>query len=343
MITAEVVDPRTEPEPDGWPGFTRRRALLPVWTFELLRREAWLTRNPPVLVVVRDGGEIVAAVTAMVCRPGRRRFAASRPPGPHWADAYVPVFGGHPAVVFADGLDVPGRRTAVRVAERALARRLGAGLLGMVYRVVEPDVLPAVSGRGRLVRATLPTTVLRNRWPDVDGWLASLGRERRQGIRRYARKIERDPSLEVRSGPGRADLDPHELAGLLTAHQVRLGTPRFDHRTPVAGAYLAELVRRPDVHTLTYRDAADGRLLAFNTLVDHPETPVLHFWAARPVSDGGRYNLYFDCYLRCVRHMVEHGRPALTAGRGLLEVKASLGFEPQPRYAVVAPRPGLGR
>jgi hypothetical protein len=209
--------------------------------------------------------------------------------------------------------------------------------------VVEPAVVPAVEGTGRLVRQTLATTLLRNRWSDVDGWLASLGRERRQGIRRYARKIEQDTALDVRSGAGRTDLDPHELADLLTLHQSRLGTPRFDHRTPIAGAYLDAFVRRADVHTLTYRDAADNRLLAFNTLVDHPETPVLHHWAARPVSDGGRYNLYFDCYLRCVRHMVEHGRPGLSAGRGLLEIKTSLGFEPRDLYAVVAPRPVLGR
>jgi hypothetical protein len=49
----EVLDPRTAAEPAGWQGFSCRAALPPVWDFELLRREAWLTKNPPVLAVLR--------------------------------------------------------------------------------------------------------------------------------------------------------------------------------------------------------------------------------------------------------------------------------------------------
>jgi hypothetical protein len=302
-----------------------------------------------VLTIVRDAGEIVAAAVTMVCRSWWEVRYAERPTvhtrrlRPRWADAYLPALGGHPAVVFASELAVDDRRAALRSVERALSRYLGIGLLGVVYRVVESAVLPVVTGPGRLVRPTLATTVLRNRWSDVDGWLASLGRERRQGLRRYARKFERDRSLAVEFGAGRTDVDAPELATLLAAHQRRLGTPAFDHRTPLAGAYLDAFVRRPDVYTLTYRDAGTGRLLGFNTLIDHPRSPVLHHWAALPVNEGGRYNLYFDCYLRCVRHMIEQQREELFAGRGLLDVKTSLGFVPEPRYAIVAPRPVIGR
>jgi hypothetical protein len=199
-----------------------------------------------------------------------------------------------------------------------------------------------VAGRGRVTRSIEANAVLPNRWPDVDGWLASLHRERRKSIRRYARLIERDPTLVVEHGPGRTDVEPAELTALLNAHNERLGVPAFSHRTKMATAYLGALVARPDVHTLTYRDL-DGRLLAFNTLIDHPRTAVLHHWATLPITDGGRYNLYFDCYLRGVRHLVEHERPELSAGRGLSTLKTSLGFELREMSLVAVPAPVIPR
>jgi hypothetical protein len=342
-MTVCLLDPRTDAEPAAWREFTRRLRLPPMWDFSLLRLEAWLAGNRPLLALAWRDGEIVAAVTAVVCRHrGTRRYAPARAIGPLWAEVRVSWLSGAPAYAFAPDLDLAARREFLRTAETALRRALGPGFLGVVYRTVAPADLPLVAGRGRITRPIEATAVLPNAWPDVDGWLASLGKERRRSIRRYARVIDRDPAVCVERGPAREDLEPSELAALLNDHNDRLGVPAFAHRTKMAAAYLGALVRRPDVHTLTYRDTG-GRLLAFNTFLDHPETPVLHFWAARPVSDGGRYNLYFDCYLRGVRHMIDHGRAELAAGRGLLAVKASLGFQLRPVSLVVVPRPVLGR
>ncbi|MFC7617127.1 GNAT family N-acetyltransferase [Actinokineospora soli] len=203
------------------------------------------------------------------------------------------------------------------------------------------DDVPALAGPLRRSWSNDPTAVLRNEWPTEDGWLAGLSRERRTAIRRYARKIAADPTLEVREGWGRTDVDPHELAALINRHRARLGIPRTDRRTGVAGAFLAEFVRRDDVRLLTYR-AADGALLAANTLLDHPSSTVLQHWAARSPAEGGRHNLYFDCYLRCVRHLVSAGREELTSGRGLMAVKASLGFRARELHTVAVPAPAVG-
>lgn len=337
-MTVTLLDPRTDAEPAAWAEFARRLRLPPMWDFALLRLEAWLSGNRPLLALAWRGDEIVAAVTAVVCtRRGTRRYAPKRALGPLWAEVRVSWLSGAPACVFDPGLTTTERREILRSTEIALRRNLGPGFLGVVYRSVDPTVKSLVDGRGRLTRPIEATAVLPNSWPDVEGWLASLSKERRKSIKRYARVIDQDPALRVERGPAREDLDPSELAALLNGHNERLGVPAFAHRTKMAAAYLGALVRRQDVHTLTYRDAR-GRLLAFNTFLDHPETPVLHHWAARPVSDGGRYNLYFDCYFRGVRHMIEHGRAELSAGRGLSAVKASLGFELRPMSLVVVPR-----
>ncbi|MGX7826274.1 GNAT family N-acetyltransferase [Actinokineospora sp. 24-640] len=344
-LTARVHDPRTDDEPEGWAEFAARCGLHAVWDYGLMRLEAWMSRNPAMLGVVRDGERIAAAATVLVCHPRWTRRYAPAPrtarPRPGWAEVYLPWLSGYPAVVFDPDLTGEGRRAAVLEFERAVLRHVGPGLLGIAYRPVSGDLLSAVAGRLRRTWRNDPTTVLPNEWPTEDGWLATLSKERRTSIRRYARKIDRDPTLRVREGWGRTDTDPHELATLINRHRARLGTPPMDPRSAVAGVFLAEFLRRPDVRLLTYRDA-DGTLLAANTLLDHPSSTVLQHWAARSPAEGGRHNLYFDCYLRCVRHLVSAGRDELTSGRGLLDVKASLGFRTRELHTVAVPRPAVG-
>lgn len=36
MTEVEIVDPRSDAEPDGWSEFQRRQRLHPVWAFDLM-------------------------------------------------------------------------------------------------------------------------------------------------------------------------------------------------------------------------------------------------------------------------------------------------------------------
>jgi len=95
----DVHDPRVEPPPEGWAAF-RARCLPPVWDHELLRREAWLAKNPPVLAVVRRGSRVVGALSVMVCRSWRARDFGPLPGGRfrlRWAEVYLPLLSGYPA------------------------------------------------------------------------------------------------------------------------------------------------------------------------------------------------------------------------------------------------------
>ena len=72
-------DPRVDPAPDGWAGFSRAARLHPVWDYEVMGLEAWGARNPQLLVVAAEGDELVAALSVMLCRPRLSpRFGASR-------------------------------------------------------------------------------------------------------------------------------------------------------------------------------------------------------------------------------------------------------------------------
>ncbi len=340
-MTVTVLDPRVDPEPPDWFDFQRRQHLYAPWDYALLTMEAWLSRHPPLLVVARSGGTIVAAMTVLVCAPahgGRYARARSVRGGrlvPRVVQVYQPWLGAEGFVLTDGGAEV------LRAMERAVRSRLGPGLVGMIYRNVPAARSALVSGRGRLVRPVQPAaSVLENRWASDEEWLASLSRNRRKNVRKVDRLVAADPTLVVRSGAGRSDVDGAELAGMLRAHRTKFGTQRFDPRTPVGAEYLSAVVRRPDVHTLTYSDV-DGRVLAFSTYLDHPVAPVLQFWASRDA--GARAHLYFDCHARAVRQVIASGRSELFAGRAMFEQKQSLGFGARPMCVVGVPGPVMGR
>ncbi|MCG8915652.1 GNAT family N-acetyltransferase [Actinokineospora sp. PR83] len=329
-LTATVLDPRRDPEPPGWEGFRVRHGLPAPWDYRLLGIESAHSPSPILLTLLHSGGELVAAFGCMVVRPVRL--------GPTLADTQFPWLSGVPSWVFDDGLDAADRLAARRVYERAITRRLGAFCAGVVYRNVAPDGVGLLAGRGRLAKETLGTSVLDNTFPDFEGWLRGLTKSRRSSVRGQIKKVAADPDLVARTEGERDDLDGEVLADLLRRHRARLGEPRFDWRGGVSGAYLHELVRRSDVATTTYHDTA-GTLLAFATALDSPSLVFHQHWAALPPEEGGRKHLYYEGFTRVVRYALERGRPAVTAGRGMAEVKAQLGFTYRPLHTVAAPRP----
>lgn len=347
-ISVQIVDPRRDPEPPGWTEFRRSQPLYPVWDYTVLGIEAWMSRNPALLVILRDASGIIAAMSAMVCQ-WRREPAYARPRtagavrmAPRWVEMYQPWLS-EPAFALGAGLDGAARREAIRRMERALRRWVGPGLVGMLYRNVPAADLSAVTGPGRFTReVTPPSTLLDNQWRSSDEWLSSLSRNRRKSVRQVDRHVADDPTLVVRGGAGRSDLDGAALAAMVRDHRARYRKEPFEPRTPIAGAYLDALVRRDDVHTLTYSDA-DGRLLAFCTMLDHPKVPAAFLWASRTRAEGGRPHLYFDCQARAIRFVIANGRVGLTAGRGRWEEKSTLGFRASPRWLVAVPRPLVGR
>ena len=328
MTTVDVLDPATDPEPPDWANFVAVQQLYAPWDYGLMAIESAAGENPVLLAVVRRDGVLVAAVAALVARRGR---------SPRWIEVSHQWLSGEPGFVFAGGLDLVARKEILRAAERALCRHVGRTCLGLVYWHLAPPDVPLVAGFGRYVRPSAGTAVLDNTFTSPRDWLASLSRNRRASLRKLHRQVSEDPTLVLRFEAGRSDLDGAELAGLLRAHRDKFTHHRHDSRNPVTAEYLTALVARPDVRTMTYHDA-DGRLLAFSNLLDHPAHLFSQHFAAVPAEQGGRGHLYFDLYPRLVELMVERGAKTLSVGRGMAEVKTRLGFEIRPLHLAVVPR-----
>lgn len=327
-----VFDPRRDPEPAEWAELRAAAGAHAPWAYDLLACESRHAPFPTLLAMCTVGGRPVAALAASLVRG---------PLGVRLLEVHNPWLSGLPGWLFADDVDRPTRRHLLRRMERELCRATGPLCAGLLYRYLSAESLPLVSGFGRVVRESVGVAVLENTFSTVDDWVSSLARSRRHSVRGQRRKVERDPDLVVRFGPARDDLDGAELAALVNRHRARLGKPAFDNRGPVAGAYLHELVRRDDVLTLTYHDA-QGRLLAFADLLDHPELPIYQHWAALHRDEGGRAHLYFDSYARLLAHVVESHRKGFSAGRGMLELKSSLGFASRRMWLAAVPRPVAG-
>jgi predicted N-acyltransferase len=332
MITVDVLDPATDPEPPDWADFVAAQQLYALWDYGLMRIDSAGGPSPVLLALVRRDGVLVAAVAALVARRGR---------GPRWVEVFHQWLSGEPGWVFAGGLDLVARKEILRAAERALCRRVGWTCLGLVYWHVPPADVPLLAGRGRYVRPGAGTAVLDNTFASTKDWLGSLSRNRRASLRKLHRQLSEDPTLVIRSETARTDLDGAELAAMLREHRDKYHRYRHDSRNPVTAEYLSALVARPDVRTMTYHDT-DGRLWAFTTMFDHPAHLFSQHFAAVPVEQGGRGHLYFDVYARLVELMIERGAKTLSVGRGMAEVKERLGFEIRPLSLAVVPRPVAG-
>jgi len=336
-VSIQLLDPRTDPEPPDWVDFQRRQQLYPMWSYDLLRIASWTSWAPVLLGLIRRSGQVVGAVAAMCWRPGRRRAFA--PPGsfptPCVLDVWLVGSSGRPSWIFSDEIDITGQRELLRAFERAALSHLGLGCVGLVYRDVPVESVPVVTGRGRVTKpvggnalAVLPSS--------SKDWLSSLRRTRRQGLRKHAASLEADPELVIEYPAGGTGLDGPAFAQLLKQHNQNY-PEQLDPRSPVSAAYLEALLRRPDVRTITYR-TRNSKLLAFGSLIDHPQVPALGWWAKLDLEQGGRPHLYFDSLMRHVSYVISRGGRELSAGRGQLDVKATLGFTEVPLCGVAVPR-----
>lgn len=340
-ISIQLLDPRTDPEPPDWVDFQRQQQLYPMWSYDLLQIASWSSWAPVLLGLIRRSGQVVGAVAAMCWRPGRRRAYAppGRFPSPCVIDVWLVGSSGRPSWVFSDDIDVTDQPELLRAFERAALSHLGLGCVGVVYRNVPTASVPVVSGRGRVVKpvggnalAVLPAS--------FEDWLHSLRPTRRRGLRKHGASLDADPDIVIEYPAGGVDLDGPALAQLLNKHNQNFAV-RMDPRPPVSAAYLAEFLRHPDVRTITYRDR-NSRLLAFGSLIDHAQTPAVGWWAKLDLDQGGRPDLFFDHFMRHVSYVISQGRRELSAGRGHLDVKATLGFAEVPLCVIVVPRWAAG-
>ncbi|WP_327089955.1 GNAT family N-acetyltransferase [Nonomuraea sp. NBC_01738] len=293
----------------------------------------------PLLAVFRDADGIAGLIGSVYL--GLRLPRGSRIPRPRREpiilDVRLPAHSNGPTWHFRPDLSPQHREEMISQFEGAVKKELGWGLAAVVYRMVTDEAAPLVTRPGALVRDSPGSSSMPISWSGVDGWLATLSKNRRKTLRRQMRWVEEAADLAVVTGRGRTDLDPAELAAMNSLHTARLASA-LDPRADLPPAYFERLLGREDVIFISYHDTTSSRLLAYTVIFDHPDTPISATWAALRPEEGGRQDLYFDCHTRIVRTVTGNGAKTLLGGRGRLDIKRSLGFDMVPMKVVAVPR-----
>ncbi|MEV6521892.1 GNAT family N-acetyltransferase [Longispora sp. NPDC051575] len=300
-------------EPPGWAAAVSAAGLHAAWAWPVLRARAG-RRGVRALLRAEDGS--VAGLAAWRGVPGATEVLCP-------ASSVLPGVAADPGV-WSEAL-------------RAVGGALGGAVL---LRQLQEAHLPAVLRGPAVVRRGLSVAVFDNHFDSFDGYLAGLGKGRRNSLTTQLRRIDADPGLVC--GFGRDALpEPAEVVGLVaaTARRQRTGLLPAPSTGP---ALAAALLADPTTHWLTYRDR-DGRLLACAYLLDHAEWPVLGSWGALAPEDGGRKHLWFHMLTACVRWCVAEGRAGVVMGKGSEQTKRTLGFRLRPQWTVLAHASALGR
>jgi hypothetical protein len=335
-VELEVLDPRYDAEPAHWRELRTRAGLRADWSWEVLATQAWCSRTPLLIAVLRDAGRVCGVVCAdWAGLPVRRNGFVSIGRGPLVGGLHVRA----PGTGSVPGWWSAGELPTAELLQHYLhgmRRAIGVGCRGAVVRQLTEDDAARLAGRPRLVRPTeqlarLPTASWRTR----DAWTATLARKRRQNLRTIFRRIDDDPTIEVTVEPGR-NVDPVAVAAVLR-HNERKYHGRLLAPLPQSTGYLAALLRQPDVFVGCYRDSRSGRLLAVVTILDHPQWPVTRHWSSVPLDRPDRPNLYLHHYGLVVSWALRNDKLGLLVGKGKPELKLTLGAELVPQFAAALP------
>jgi predicted N-acyltransferase len=162
----------------------------------------------------------------------------------------------------------------------------------------------------------LPGATLDIAWPDLDGYLASLGPSTRKDLRRK-RRAGAALRIEWR----------RDLAGIATdvqrLYRETLGHAElsFEELTP---AYFDNVMQGMPGHAFCVTYSEGDRLVAFNLVLSDGER-LLDKFLGMDYAAMDRYNLYHVTWLENIRHCIEQGIAVYESGQGLQREKVRLG------------------
>jgi hypothetical protein len=334
-MTTEILDPRYDPEPEYWQRLRKLAGLRADWSWPVLAAQAWCSRSPWLVTILRDGAEVLGVVCASWAGLPVRRHAFVSTGRARWAGVLHVRSPGTAAVPGWWAADHVSTQDLLCQYITGMRRELGIGMRGVLVRHLSAADLPALAGRPRWVRPTEQLGVIHTgAWRTQDDWLAALTRNRRKNLRKITRRIADDPTIDVVIGPG-TDADPIEVAALLRHNERKYAHPLA--QLPQYAWHLAELLRQPDVIAIRYHERPSGKLLAVVSILDHPSRPVTRHWSVLPAEEGGRPQLYFHYYTVAVDWAIRVGKPELVVGKGRSELKLTMGAELTAQYAAAVP------
>ncbi|WP_433076786.1 hypothetical protein ACQP1P_32830 [Dactylosporangium sp. CA-052675] len=323
---------RAEPPP-GWDDFVDKGAAHPVWRWSVVHAAAGPRRGAAVAALLRDGGEVAGLVYARLTGPGRTL-----------ADVGCPGSSSMPGLVLRGGLpgaldpaggaagDGPLLAAALAAFEAAL-RKEHRRVRAVAYRSVYAGELPVVAGRLSLVGRGLPVTMFTNTFEDYERYLAGLSQSRRASQRRQVKLVAREPGLESSFGPLTGPVDLDRFNALADTTSGRHETRRWPRPRRLSHSLRSAMATVPGVLAARYERA--GQLVGLGINFDHPSVPLAGPWGALDPHEGGPRGLWFDQHARILRWAIESGRAGVIGGKGLVELKAELGYDIVPQWLVL--------
>lgn len=334
QLEVVVTDPVVDGAPPGWDDAVRAWRLPAYWLAAPLVAAAWGSNTSLWLALVSDrGGTAHGLFVARFINPGgARRFAAGRrlPPAGLVEFKLAPM-GAQSGVALAPGLDPAAGAAAVHAVERALRRRLGPRLVAVAYRHVGVEVADVLrlAGHARRLSSTSDMTLV-NPGTGREGYLATLPSKWRSQLRRIHATVEAPDRPGGQVTVSVDDAVPGARASMLIDIVRFRHQPAWYVRPPVPGTYLDALGALPGTRFVTYRDTG-GTLIALSIVHTEGDGLAMTYWG----STGEERDLYFDQYLRIIHLMIDEDRAYLRMGKGMNDIKARYGAEPDRQWTVV--------
>lgn len=227
----------------------------------------------------------------------------------------------------------PGCRDVLPSLLRELRRKLRWRMSSVMWRQVFDDDEP-LPGRRLVSRETMPLGVVPLDQVDPEQWLQSLGKSRRQDLRRLKRRQAEDTSLEISQGPFIEVVKGEEVAPLLSANFDRHNPRKHPlMNSPASAGWLDTTAADPHLQAVGYRD--DGELVAVGVVAMHDGVARWLSWGAHYVGRADKRGFYYDAVRRIVELACAGGNHSLVLGKGMGELKASFGARLYGQRAVV--------
>lgn len=288
-------------------------------------------------VVVREDGEIVAAMPAFLCRYAlettleaggiKRTVERIRSSFSGFLTLRLACLGSPCTETGAIGFHpetAPASRPELFAqlldAFEAHARAEGCSLMALkdLPRPIPPHIEPVLSSTGYAEIGGMPTAWLDIGFATIDEYLATLSSSTRKDIRR---KLRGRQQVRVEHRAEFGDLLPRVMQLYLATRER--SDWQFEELTP---AYFDGILRNMPGHSFCTMYSVDEELLAANLLV-HDGNRLIDKFFCMDAERGRPYNLYYLSWFNNIEYCLRHGIGCYQSGQAYYHNKVRLGSQ----------------
>ena len=339
-LQVELLDGVAALSPEVWNRLVGEASPFLEWEWLASLEEAGCvggdTGWEPRPLVVRDGGEVVAACPLYLKHHSEGEFvfdwgwadAAHRAGLPYYPKLLVgvpftPVSGAR--LLAAPGTDRREAALQLGAALRALCER--EGISGAHINFCESEEVETLRNQGWMLRVGLQYHWRNADYGSFDDYLAHLKSKRRNQVRRERRAV-REAGVETRVMRGE-NIPDSVFEPMFQCYRATVDAHYYGRR--YLNRDFFELLRQRFRHRLCFVVARRGEeILAGTTNVEKAGALYGRYWGG---LERVRHLHFEVCYYAAIEHCIEQGLSRFEPGAGG-DYKFLRGFDPQPTYSL---------